>query len=99
MSSDQEASRADSRELWAAAMRSSPPAFDPGSWFPQMPAPMLVRGEDDVVLSLEDTLHCREQALLSAAYMAPELTPFADEDADAVVAVAKRFERYIRSGQ
>lgn len=74
---------------WPAAV------FDPTAWFPGLyPA-----GSGGAPLDQDDLLRCREQALLAASYMAPELTAFIEEDAENVVTLAKRFEKYLRDGQ
>lgn len=47
----------------------------------------------------DDLLRCREQALHSAAMMCDGYTQFPEDDAEKVIAIAKRFERFMRSGE
>lgn len=60
--------------------------------------PPQVLDEEGTVLSLDDTIRCREQALHSAAIMA-EVTAFPEDQAESVVVLAKRFEKFMRTGQ
>jgi hypothetical protein len=74
--------------------------FDPSQWFPGFgrTAPSRLGQEPD----LDDVLRCREQAIYAAAMLAPDMSVFNDEDeliADRTVAVARRFEQYILTGQ
>lgn len=60
--------------------------------------PVLEKGQD-VALTTDDVLHCREQAIYTAALLI-DMGPFPDDDdVTKVVVLAQRFERYIRTGE
>jgi hypothetical protein len=53
----------------------------------------------DEALTTDELLRCREQALHSAAIMFDTGGQFPEDEADRVVVLAKRFERFMRTGE
>lgn len=71
--------------------------LDPGPW---LPPEMWDRVRVQVVgATTDEILRCREQALHSAAIMFDTGAQFPEDEAEKVVAVAKRFEAFMRTGQ
>lgn len=102
---DQSASPADERPWWALSPIIPFLEMSPEQEgylrrrYGGMP-PRMTLDDQGVALSMDDTLRVREQALYSAA-VATELGSgqFPDEDAEKIVEVAKRFEKFIRTGE
>lgn len=65
-------------------------------WFPSH---VLADGSREAALTTDDLLRCREQALHSAAIMFDIGGQFPEDEADRVISMAKRFERFMRTGE